>query len=217
MVRNARPPRQSFSEILKQSIEHDETSRGWCIHCQRHQPLATRKTIHNAPPVLLLNAAIKSPEAKQYWSIPGWLPEEIGIIIDNGQFFCFERDDLKSLLQRRHVDVYSLVGFAAEIDSGQHQKPHLVSLINGKQASHYQSLMLITVVAHSQPDPPMESQWHLFNDFLVHAVKTEEALTFHPTWKLPSVIAFQDKKYVNKIDHSWKQHLNTTLLYNDHK
>ncbi|CZR51913.1 related to PAN2-component of Pab1p-stimulated poly(A) ribonuclease [Phialocephala subalpina] len=201
MVRNARPPRPSFSEILKQSIEHDETSRGWCIHCQRHQPLATRKTIHNAPPVLLLNAAVKSPEAKQYWSIPGWLPEEIGIIIQEGQFFCYERDDLKSLLQRRQVEVYSLIGFAAEIDSGQHQKPHLVSLIN---------------VAHSQPVAPGESQWHLFNDFLVHAVKTEDALTFYPTWKLPSVIAYQNKRFINKIDHAWKQHLDIGLLYGDH-
>jgi PAB-dependent poly(A)-specific ribonuclease subunit 2 len=82
----------------------------------------------------MLNAAINSPEAKQIWATPGWLPEEIGIVIDReGQFFCFEGADLRLHLARglHPIKVYSLVGVAADIDSGQHQKSHLVSLING--------------------------------------------------------------------------------------
>jgi len=82
----------------------------------------------------MLNAAINSPEAKQFWSTPGWLPEEIGVIIDQGQFFCYQGEDLKLHLQRgiHNITVYSLIGLAADIDSGQHQKSHLVSLVNGK-------------------------------------------------------------------------------------
>lgn len=81
----------------------------------------------------MLNAAIASPEAKQLWGTPGWLPDEIGIIIDQGQFFCYEGEDLKLHLQRgiHNVTVYSLIGICADIDSGQHQKSHLVSLVNG--------------------------------------------------------------------------------------
>lgn len=83
---------------------------------------------------MMLNAAITSPEAKQIWGTPGWLPDEIGIIIDQGQFFCYEGDDLKFHLQRatHKVTVYSLIGIAADIDSGQHQKSHLVSMVNGR-------------------------------------------------------------------------------------
>ena len=82
----------------------------------------------------MLNAAINSAEARQFWEIPGWLPEEIGVIIEQGQFFCFEGDDLKLHIQRgiHNVTVYSLIGLAADIDSGQHQKSHLVSLVNGR-------------------------------------------------------------------------------------
>lgn len=82
----------------------------------------------------MLNAAVNSPEAKQFWGTSGWLPEEIGIIIDQGQFFCYEGEDLKLHMQRgiHDMTVYSLVGFAADIDSGQHQRPHLVSFIDGK-------------------------------------------------------------------------------------
>ena len=134
MVRNSRSSKLSFSQILKFSVERETTSRGWCSRCQRYQSLATRKTIHSVPSVLMLNASINSPEARQFWGIPGWLPEEIGVIIDQGQFFCYEGDDLKLHIQRRihKVTVYSLIGIAADIDSGQHQKSHLVSLVNGR-------------------------------------------------------------------------------------
>jgi hypothetical protein len=133
MVRNARAPKNSFSQILKASVERETTSRGWCSRCQRYQSLATRKTIHSVPAVLVLNAAINSPEARQFWSIPGWLPEEIGVILENGQFFCYQGEDLKFHIQRgsHNITIYSLIGLAADIDSGQHQKSHLVSLVNG--------------------------------------------------------------------------------------
>lgn len=133
MVRNARAPKNSFSQILKASVERETTSRGWCSRCQRYQSLATRKTIHSVPAVLVLNAAINSPEARQFWSIPGWLPEEIGVILDKGQFYCYQGEDLKFHIQRHshNITIYSLIGLAADIDSGQHQKSHLVSLVNG--------------------------------------------------------------------------------------
>lgn len=200
--RNARVPKVSFSQVLKSSVERETTSRGWCSRCQRYQSLATRKTIHNVPPVLIINAQIATPEAKQLWGTPGWLPDEIGIIIEQGQFFCYEGEDLVLHLQRgiHNITVYSLIGLAADVDSGQHQKSHLVSLVN---------------VAHSQPTPQTEDSWHLFNDFLVRPIKKEEAISFNTSWKLPSVIAFQIKEANNQIDDSWKQSLDTTLLHKD--
>ena len=82
----------------------------------------------------MLNTAISSQEHRLLWATPGWLPEEIGIIIDKGQFFCYEGEDLKLHLQRgiHKVTVYSLIGMATSIESGQTAKPHLVALINSK-------------------------------------------------------------------------------------
>lgn len=81
----------------------------------------------------MLNTAITSQEHRNLWSIPGWLPEEIGIIVEQGQFFCYEGEDLKLLLQRgrQNMTVYSLIGMAINIESGQTQKPHLVAMVNG--------------------------------------------------------------------------------------
>lgn len=168
----------------------------------------------------MLNAAINSPEAKQFWTIPGWLPEEIGIIIDQGQVYCYHGDDLKLHIQRgiHNITVYSLIGFAANVTSGQQQKTHLVSLVNGKRSTiPCVFASNIILVAHSQPMVPAESQWHLFNDFLVRPTKSEDALTFNSTWKIPSVITYQIKAANNRIDTTWKQNLDTSLLYMDLK
>ncbi|KJZ76270.1 PAB-dependent poly(A)-specific ribonuclease subunit PAN2 [Hirsutella minnesotensis 3608] len=200
--RNSKTPRVTFSQVLKSSVERETTSKGWCSRCQRYQTIATRKSIHNIPAVLMLNTAITSQDHRALWSTPGWLPEEIGIIVDQGQFYCYEGEDLKLHLQRgmHNITVYSLIGMAINIEHGQTQKPHLAAMIN---------------VAHAQPESPDCSQWHLFNDFLVRSVSTEEALTFNQSWKTPAVVAFQVKQANNKIDNGWKEHLDTSILYQD--
>ncbi|KFA65317.1 hypothetical protein S40285_02673 [Stachybotrys chlorohalonatus IBT 40285] len=201
-ARNTKSPRITFSQVLKNSVERETTSKGWCGRCQRYQTIATRKTIHSIPSVLMLNTSITSQDHRSLWATPGWLPEEIGIIVEQGQFFCYEGKDLELHLQRgiHTITVYSLIGMAINIESGQTQKPHLVAMVNA---------------AHSEPEAPGQSQWHLFNDFLVRSVSTEEALTFNASWKVPSVVAFQVKKANNKIDMEWRKNIDTSLLYQD--
>ena len=124
----------TFSQVLKTSIERETTTKGWCSKCQRYQAISTKKAIHTIPAVLMLNTAIATPDDKRLWQTPGWLPEEIGLIIDQGQVFCFEGEDLQLHLQRgiHDITVYSLMGMAINIESKQDQKPHLAALINGQ-------------------------------------------------------------------------------------
>lgn len=123
----------TFSQVLKASIELHTQTRGWCDKCRRYQQLATRKSINSVPDVLVINAALKSIDAKQYLAAPGWLPASIGVIIEQGKFFCFEGEDLRLHLEKRlhRIKVYDLVGIIADVNSGERQKSHLVSLING--------------------------------------------------------------------------------------
>lgn len=148
----------------------------------------------------MLNAAIQTQEAKMLWAVPNWLPQEIGIIVDQGQFYCFESHDLKLHLQRGvfNIMVYELIGVVADINSGEHQKPHLVATINTNPSSRETST---------------EDSWHLFNDFLVRPIPKEEALRFEPSWKLPSVLTFQLKAARHSIDDSWKDNLDAHILY----
>lgn len=84
----------------------------------------------------MINAAVRGVEAKQIWATPRWLPQTIGVIADRGSFFCFEGQDVKWHLRKgvHPVIVYELVGIVADISSGENQKSHLVSMINGRLA-----------------------------------------------------------------------------------
>jgi PAB-dependent poly(A)-specific ribonuclease subunit 2 len=128
-----RATKTTFSQVLKMGVERETVSKGWCSRCQRYQNLQMRKTIHSIPAVLAVNAAISTAEHRRLWATPGWLPEEIGVIVDQGQFFCFEGEDLKLHLQRgiHNISVYSLIGLVVNIESSAPQKTHLVSMING--------------------------------------------------------------------------------------
>ena len=194
----------TFSQILKNSVQPSFTqSRGFCPTCRRYnQVIVKQRTIRGVPDVLVLNAAPKSKEAIQYWSKPGWLPERIGITLDGGKFTCFEGEDLRLHLQKGayKLKVYDLVGVAADITSKQNQKSHLVSLIN---------------VAISQTRPTAESDWHLFNDFLVKQIPTEEALRFFQSWKMPSVLVFQAATSRHGVSDSWREDLDASLLYDN--
>ncbi|KAI9702842.1 MAG: poly(A)-specific ribonuclease [Candelina mexicana] len=199
LLRNSQP---SFSQILKKSVESEQQTRGWCDKCRRYQQLSTKKTVQKIPHVLMINAAANTTEAKQLWTTPAWLPREIGIIIDAGHFYCYEGEDLRlRLLGGNHyITIYELVGMVADINSGEHQKSHLVSIIDVRRFS----------------DPPQaHAQWHLFNDFLVRSINQEDAFRFESSWKLPSILAFQVKQTGSAKDDSWKDKLDTSLLYEE--
>ncbi|KAF2669854.1 hypothetical protein BT63DRAFT_423829 [Microthyrium microscopicum] len=192
--------RITFSEVLKASVERQDQMRGWCPSCHRYQQLHTTREIQRVPAVLMLHAAIHSPEATQIWSTPNWLPNEIGIIVEQGQFFCYQGEDLKLHQQRGvyNIQVYELLGVVSEVSSGHNEKPHLVSVINASPSSI---------------DTESENDWYLFNDFLVQPTTIDDALRFDPTWKLPSVMTYQLKSAGHLIDNSWKETMDTTLLY----
>ncbi|KAF2421174.1 PAB-dependent poly(A)-specific ribonuclease subunit pan2 [Tothia fuscella] len=201
MTRSSRsPPRPTFSQILKASVERQEQTRGWCSRCRRYQQMTQRKQVQQVPAVLMINTMIQNGDARATWATPGWLPQEIGIIAGNGQFFCYEGEDLRLHIQRgvHNVQVLELIGVVADVNSGENQRPHLVSVINVSPSS----------LNHSATD-----EWHLFNDFLVRQIPKEEALRFDPSWKLPSVLTYQIKLASHQIDDSWKQRLDTSILY----
>jgi PAB-dependent poly(A)-specific ribonuclease subunit 2 len=133
--RNITPQRQTFSQVLKSSVERQEPTRGWCSRCRRYQQMNQRKQVQSVPLVMMINANVQTNDAKQLWATPGWLPSEIGIIVGNGQFFCYEGQDLQLHVQRKvhQIHVYELVGVVADVSSGENQKSHLVGMVNGKQ------------------------------------------------------------------------------------
>lgn len=214
------PP--SFSDVLKMTLEKELQIRAWCDKCRRYRQLVTRTALHGIPPVLALNTGLeKSLDCKQLWAVPGWLPEEIGIHVEGGKVTCFEGENLRNLQRTRHqyaITTYQLVGMVAEISSGENEKPHLVSLVDSE---YLHGLMRLprdvgvngTLAAISEIIPSEQSQWHLFNDFLVRQVSKEEALRLVLSWKMPVILTYQVKSARHAIDDGWKESLETSCLY----
>lgn len=100
--------------------------------------LSSRRVTLQLPVVLTLLAGNINDENRRLWATPGWLPDEIGIITtNNGDFFCYEGEELKSLLDRQQrgqlqhrMKVYSLTALAVDIDTGL-KESHLVTMANG--------------------------------------------------------------------------------------
>ncbi|KAK4892404.1 poly(A)-specific ribonuclease [Elasticomyces elasticus] len=195
-----RPVRHAFTRLLQDSVHRYDQQRGYCNRCQGYKPITSRRVVHNTPSVLVINTAIHTPEARQTWATPGFLPREIGIINANSQFYCYEGQDLKLHLQRRThtITVYELVGFVADVAAGEAQKSHLVSIVDA---------------SISDPNPDSTPNWHLVNDFLVRPIAQEEALLFDPRWKLPCVLTYQMKLRSHELDDSWKAGIDASILY----
>lgn len=198
---NTRNNRHFFSRLLKDSVEmNDAHGRGWCMRCQSYKGIRSRKALSRPPTMLLINAAIRSPEARSMWSTPGFLPREIGIVVNGDQFFFYEGQDLQIHLQRgRHdITVYELSGVVAEVTMVETQQSHLISFIN---------------VSVADLHPANAENWHLFNDFMVRPVSTQEALQFDSRWKMPSIITYQAKTVSHHLDESWKDRIDNSILY----
>lgn len=201
---NPRSHHFKFSSILKATMEREVKHRGFCNKCRRYQQLATRKSIQHLPFVLMLNTALINPAMQTLWESPGWLPAEIGIMMQNRGIHVFEGTELATQLRSKasSIIVYELVGFVADIDTTERQQPHLVSLVNVDISSKKDS-----------PKNRWSTDWYLFNDFLVSSVETREALSFDRNWKMPSVIAYQVKSAHGKVDERWKNNIDTSLIY----
>jgi PAB-dependent poly(A)-specific ribonuclease subunit 2 len=201
-----RNPVFKFSAILKASIERESKNRGWCNKCRRYQQLAIRKTVQHLPFVMMINAALTNPAMRSLWETPGWLPTEVGILVQNRNVYCFEGADLGLHVRNKtpNLVIYELVGFVAEIDVAEHQRPHLVSFIN------------VDISSPEAKQSPKPANWHLFNDFLVAPVTDKEALLFNQGFKLPCVLSYQIKSAHGAIDESWKENLDTVLLFHQY-
>jgi PAB-dependent poly(A)-specific ribonuclease subunit 2 len=215
---HGRGPRATFSQVLKHSIEKENPIKGWCITCRRYLPMATKRSIKTLPRLMMLNAAVESKEAKQIWSTKGWLPEKIGVSADTGHFQCYEGEDLEKRLRNgTHLSIYELVGVVADVTVPGQQSSHLVSLVNSKSqlSEKYDVCSNVFKARRKLIGSAKDSDWHVFNDFLVKAVSKEEGLDFSPPWKTPCIVSYQQVGHGER-DDSWKNSLDATLLYVDH-
>lgn len=135
-IQKFRQSHATFSDIVTNSLHRDSEKKGFCNRCKKYAPITSRPEVRTVPPILILNTSLdNNAEARRLWGSPDWLPTEIAVVPQGRSFSCFQGEILQDLLRAKpeaHNMVYELVGFVADINSGEQQKSHLVSLVNGK-------------------------------------------------------------------------------------
>ncbi|KAK9467389.1 ubiquitin carboxyl-terminal hydrolase-domain-containing protein [Lipomyces arxii] len=191
-------PDKTLCGVLQQSLETKTNTRGWCTErCRRYQMLTTIKRVQTLPPVLVLNAGVNSTVSRQLWGQKNFLP--LKIRIDNGNEGLRIRPagpDARQDPNSTNSELYELVGIVVEINFGPTDN-HMVSLVRISR-------------------PEGDSQWYLFNDFSVMPFPAAEALKFDYSWKTPTALIYQSvRPEFHHYDTDWKNHMDTSLLYND--
>ena len=131
--------------------------------------------MHSFPSALNINTNVSNDHEWRYWGTPGWLPLRLGMTPRSGRLSIFQGKDLdKKAADDRVTAEYELCGMAVEIKP-EKGNPHLVAIVK----------------VPKDETPDTESQWYLFNDFLVRNISEDEALSFPGVWKWPSVIMYK--------------------------
>lgn len=162
-----------FSTILRTSIHREGPVRGWCQACRQFQPASIRRLVHSLPQVMNINAMVQDPEQWRHWAGRAWPPSRIGVILVSGKLQILQGRDLEKRISDNRVQQYILRGTVNEVRIDQNEA-HMVSFVRLSESE--------------------DSNWLLFNDFLVRQVTAEEALSYPGPWKVPAVLSYEKLK-----------------------
>lgn len=184
-----------FSTILRTSIHREGPVRGWCQACRQYQPANIRRLVDSLPAVINVNAMVQNPEQWRHWAGKSWPPTRIGVTLTSGKVQVLQGRDLEKRISDNRVQHYALRGVVNEIRFDQEQA-HMVTFV--------------------RPTAAEESNWLLFNDFLVKEVTSEEALSYPGPWKVPSVLSYERVKDLGMQTHDmFAPKLDKSILFQD--
>ncbi|KAH9934990.1 uncharacterized protein B0H18DRAFT_979313 [Fomitopsis serialis] len=131
------------------------------------------------PPLLAVNAACHSEETHKVWR-------------DNrNQTFLKPSVELHGQLEGMEDPegaIYDLRAMVVQVVT-KDQNSHLVAVVKVPDSEHHF-------------DSDHEYSWYLFNDFVVHGITEEEALSFPSNWKVPCVLYLERVELVQRLDFS---------------
>ncbi|EPX74544.1 ubiquitin carboxy terminal hydrolase [Schizosaccharomyces octosporus yFS286] len=187
----------SFEWLLKLSLDHRvDLPPSWCEYCLAHQPGLLRSNVRSIPDIFFINTQIKHHDHLKLWAREGWLPKLLYLRRVNDTVQCLSARQV-SLLgnDKSSVSIFGLRGVTYEI-RGVDFASHFVAAVN--------------VTDRLTTENAEDSQWYIFNDFLVKQISEEEALNVHGPWKIPAMLCYE--KLDMKIPQ-WDDVSDFTLLY----
>ncbi|CAN6606610.1 Pan2p-PAN3 deadenylation complex catalytic subunit Pan2p [Trichomonascus vanleenenianus] len=190
-----RPPspeggRSGFIDTLQKNLEKWNQTRGYCQACRKYQAVGMLSTVRKLPQLLNLSIPLEKVTEldRKAWRSNNWPAVAFGVQTQRGKLTIVPENKMNQY----GTDRYRLNGIVCEIANRGDEDNHLVCLTRVDTG-----------------------KWYLFNDFLVKQISEEEALDFSMPWKTPVLLLYQKDTKTSFDYESWKQHMDTSLLYED--
>ncbi|CCM05048.1 uncharacterized protein FIBRA_07250 [Fibroporia radiculosa] len=170
-----------FASLLRHSLLRPTTHKATCQTCKQFSTFESRRSIRSRdlPPILAINAAVFNEETHKFW-----------------------RDHRQQTFLRSTVEIHGQVEGVDDPDSVIYElRAMVVQVVTKDQRSHLVSIVKVPESEKSQ-DPEAEGPWFVFNDFVVSSITEEQALSFPASWKVPTILYFERKDLVSKLDFS---------------
>ncbi|KAF5379932.1 hypothetical protein D9757_007171 [Collybiopsis confluens] len=173
-------PYSDFPTILRNSLLRKMTHKATCPTCGRNfSNFSSRRQIptRDLPHTLAVNACVNTEDNFKYW-----LNRSRDRVRKDGsqghQTFLRPQIELSGEvddIDDPEVAVYQLRAVIVQVDTDEHS--HLVAIVKVPEAER-------SLAEGASP-------WYIFNDFVVHNVLEEEALSFPGKWKVPAILHFE--------------------------
>ncbi|THV07954.1 hypothetical protein K435DRAFT_815204 [Dendrothele bispora CBS 962.96] len=177
---NGSLPTSDFTTILRDSLLRKIMHKATCQTCKHFSNFSSRLSIStkDLPPILSVNACVNSEDNFTYW------------FDARGQTFL-----------KPHIQLHGQVGDMDDPEEAVYElRAVIVQIVNKDGRGHL--VAIVKVPEAEGRENKAGSPWYIFNDFVVHNVSEEEALSFPDRWKVPAVLQFERVDRRQSLDFS---------------
>ncbi|KAA1471282.1 PAB-dependent poly-A-specific ribonuclease subunit PAN2 [Dentipellis sp. KUC8613] len=186
-------PRVDFESLLHASLVRQMSHKATCQTCKQFSNFESRRSIpsRDLPPFLALNANVFSEENLDVW-----------------------QDSRKQTFLRPRVEIHGQQDGTDDPEAVTYElRSMIVKVVAKDKRSH---LVAIIKVPEAERDNEHASPWFLFNDFVVHNITEEEALSFPGKWKVPTILYLERVSTRDKLDFTGlPDEIDTSILSHD--
>ncbi|THH04450.1 hypothetical protein EW146_g10172 [Bondarzewia mesenterica] len=168
-----------FASILHASLVRQIIHKATCQNCKQFANFESMRSIpaHALPPILALNANVFGEGDLELWL-----------------------DNKKSTFLGPRVEVRAQVEGIDDVKGVMYElRSMVVKIVAKDKRSH---LVAIVKVPEAESQKDLQSPWFIFNDFVVHNISEEEALSFPGDWKVPTILYMERVDMRNRLDFS---------------
>ncbi|KAF9821597.1 hypothetical protein IEO21_00443 [Rhodonia placenta] len=171
----------NFASVLQHSLLRPTTHKATCQTCKQFSTFESRRSIRSRdlPPILAINANAFNEETHKYW-----------------------RDNRNQTFLKPTVEIHGQFEGMEDPEAVLYElRALVVQVVTKEQHSHL--VAIVKVPEEEQPqDPETDGPWYIFNDFVVHNISEEEALSIPGSWKVPAVVYLERVDLCSKLNFS---------------